>query len=404
MCQKTHQAQFITAAPFTMAQCACAATPILMSATQIPVGGGQTISRSFPVLAAKEGSFVDYPPAYTADVDEALVHTYGSFHEEPAVALLNTRRDDNWTLCVPVTVPTIRNPTLLSVNYMIKYATTADASNATIQTDVILTTSALPAEVVSARTPLAVYRASSGHASSAPRMVDQGAAVCLATALAVKSNGGGEEWSHYLDTQHVTPNVRVRDSATQLYVVFNVEEHSTLRTARSLSVEVSATWQKEEVEIKARAEADRKAKEAADKEAQLLAEKKAREAEEKQAREEERAWREEERQARKAEAKEREDAKQAREADQKWKEEMRVQWAEMRKVIETMETKPATPTVSVAAAPAVADDHIQTAIKETMAKFNMKPCDNGYAFVKTDNGYRCKGGGHFVSFEQLGMK
>ncbi|KAF7351278.1 hypothetical protein MSAN_01559300 [Mycena sanguinolenta] len=400
MCQKTHQAQFIAAAPFAMTQCACATTPVLMSAAQ---AGGQTVvSRSFPVLAAKDGSFVDYPPAYTADVDEALVHTYGSFHEEPAVALLNTRRDDNWTLCVPVTVPALRNPTLLSVNYMVKYATTADAGNATIQTDVMLSTAALPAEIVSARAPLAVYRAS----SSAPRMVDQAAAVCLATSLAVKSNAGGEEWSHYVDTQHVAPNVRVRDSATQLYLVFTVEEHSTLRTARSLSVEVSATWQKEEVELKARAEAERKAKEAADKEAQLLAEKKAREAEEKQAREEERAWREEERQARKAEAKEREDAKQARDAEQKWKEEMRVQWAEMRKTIETMATQPppAPAKPSVAAAPAVADDQIQSHIKDTMAKLNMEPCPAGYEFVKTDKGYRCKGGSHFVSFEQLGMK
>ncbi|KAJ6487849.1 hypothetical protein C8R45DRAFT_930074 [Mycena sanguinolenta] len=393
MCQKTHQAQCI-ATPFAVSQCA---TPVLMSATHVPIGGGQTVSRSFPVLAAKDGSFVDYPPAYTANADEALVHTYGSFHEEPAVALLNTRRDDNWTLCVPVTVPAIRNPTLLSVNYLIKYTTTANAGNATIQTDVILTTAALPAEVVSARAPLAVYRAS----SSAPRMVDQDAAVCLATALAVKFNGSCEEWNHYVDTQHVTPNVRVRDSAARLYVVLNVEEHSTLRTARSLSVEVSATWQKEEVEIKARAEADRQAKEAADKEAQLLAEKKAREAEEKQARDEERAWREEERQARKAEAKEREDAKQARAEDQKWKDEMRGQWADMRKALEAAKA-PAKPTA--AAAPAVADDDIQKTIKETMAKLNMEPCPAGYEFVKTDKGYRCKGGSHFVSFEQLGMK
>ncbi|KAF7351289.1 hypothetical protein MSAN_01560400 [Mycena sanguinolenta] len=394
-CQKTHQAQFIAAAPIAMG--ACAATPVLTSTTQVPIGGGQTVSRSFPVLAAKDGSFVDYPPPYTAGADEALVHTYGSFHEEPPVALLNTRRDDNWTLCVPVAVPPIPNPTLLAVNYLIKYATTAGAGNATIQTDILLTTATLPAEIVSARVPLAVYRAS----PAAPRMVDQDAAVCLATSLAVKFNGNSEEWSHYVDNQHVAPNVRVRDSATHLYLVFNVEEHSTLCTARSLSVEVSATWQKEEVELKARAEAARKAKEAADKEAQLLAEKKAREAEEKQAREEERLWRDEERQARKAEAKERDDAKQARAEDQKWRDEMRGQWADMRKALEAAKT-PAKP--SVAAAPDVADDNIQNYIKETMAKLNMEPCPAGYEFVKTDKGYRCKGGSHFVSFEQLGMK
>ncbi|KAF7333155.1 hypothetical protein MVEN_02381200 [Mycena venus] len=392
MCHQTQHAHLTCAAP-------CAATPVCQSSSPAPVLHGVQTARVFPVVAAKDGSFTEFPSQLTADADEALLHTYASFKEEPAIALstaANTRRDDAWTLCLPVPAPTIINPTLRSVNYLIKYATTADAGNATLQTDVLLTTAALPKDIVSARQPLGVYRPGAPGAVG-PRMVDHAAALCLATALAIKANAGGEQWSDFVDAQHVAPDVRVRGGA-QLYVVLNVDEHSTFRTARSLSIEVSATWQKEEVELKARAEEARKAKEAADKEAQELAEKKAREAEEKKAREEEAAWRVADRQARQAEAEARAEDKKAREEERKFREEMRIHMEAERKSWVVV-TKP-----SVEAAPAVADDHIQNHIKETMAKLSMQPCPQGYEFVKEATGYRCKGGSHFVSFQQLGMK
>ncbi|KAJ7779437.1 hypothetical protein DFH07DRAFT_1030251 [Mycena maculata] len=413
MCPKTQQTQFVAGTPVALGHCAasCASSPVLLPMCQTPavVPGGQ-VARAVPVLMAKDRSFADYPPQYSVDADEALVHTYASFREEPAIALsVNSRRDDAWTLCVAVPTPALHNPTLLAVNYMIRYATTADEGNATIQTDIVLTTAALPTEVVSARAALDVYRP-----GGAPRMVDQAAALCLANTVAIKCNGGGEQWSNYLDTQSVTPNVRVRDTA-QLYVIFNVEEHSTFRTARSLSIEVSATWQKEEVEIKAKAEEERKAKEAAEKEAQKLADKRAREADERQAREEERVWREEERQARREEAQERADAKQLREEERIRREQERAQ-AEAKaagpkpsmqaapQVAAVVGMKNEVPKPTVEAAPAVADEAIQLHIKETMAKLKKDPCPAGYEFVKVEGGYKCKGGTHFVSFEQLGMK
>ncbi|KAJ7714838.1 hypothetical protein B0H14DRAFT_3634422 [Mycena olivaceomarginata] len=392
MCHQTQHAHLMCAAP-------CTATPVCPSSPQAPVLHGVQTARVFPVVDAKDGSFTDFPPQLTADADEALVHTYASFKEEPAIALstaANTRRDDTWTLCLPVPAPAIINPTLRSVNYLIKYATTADAGNATLQTDILITTAALPKDIVSARQSLGVYRPSAPGAVG-PRMVDHAAALCLATALAIKANAGGEQWSEFVDAQHVAPDVRVRGGA-QLYVVLNVDEHSTFRTARSLSIEVSATWQKEEVELKARAEEARKAKEAADKEAQELAEKKAREAEEKKAREEEAAWRVADHQARQAEAEARAEDKKAREEERKFREEMRIHMEAERKSW-VMVAKP-----SVESAPAVADDNIQNHIKETMAKLNMQPCPQGYEFVKEEKGYRCKGGSHFVSFQQLGMK
>ncbi|KAJ7483354.1 hypothetical protein FB451DRAFT_1364313 [Mycena latifolia] len=378
------------AAPICMTACHCQSPAIVPS--------GQTLARSFPVLAANgDGTFTSYPPEHADDADEALLHTYASFREEPIVALAgNARGNDTWTLCVPVPVPSTPNPTLLALSYLVKYATTGDDGNATVQTDVLLTSATLSAGVVPGGAPLGVYRPSTDYA---PRMVDAAAARCLATTLAIKCNGGAEQWSHFLDVQDVAPNVRVRAGA-QPYVVFHVAEYPTARTMRSLAVEVSATWQKEEVELKARAEAERKAKAAEEKEAQEAAERKAREADEKLARDEERKWREEERQARKEEARERAEAKQAREETRKWREE-EIQARKERKARED-EARASKP--SVQAAPHVADDKTQDMIKETMVKLRMEPCPNGYQFVKDSKGYTCKGGSHHVTFEQLGMK
>ncbi|KAJ7667427.1 hypothetical protein B0H17DRAFT_1251603 [Mycena rosella] len=381
----------------------CASVPAaapqmcMTTACQAPapaiVPGGQTLARSFPVLEANgKGPFTSYPAVNAADADEALLHTHASFHEEPIVALsANMRRNDTWTLCVPVPAPSTPNPTLVSLNYLIKYATTGDDGNATVQTDVLLTTTALSAGVVPGAAALGVYRPSAGYA---PRMVDAAAAHCLATTLAVKCNGSGEQWSHFLDAQQITPNVRVGAGA-QAYIMFHVAEYPTARMMRSLAVEVSATWQKEEVERKAKEEAEKKVREAEAKAAQEEAEKKAREAAEKLAREEERQWREEERLARKAEAEERVKATQAREAERVWREEER----QARIEAEARARKP-----SVEAAPPVADDTTQSLIKETMAKLRMSPCPQGYEFVKNEKGYTCKGGSHHVTFEQLGMK
>ncbi|KAF7368619.1 hypothetical protein MVEN_00185800 [Mycena venus] len=107
-------------------------------------------------MADGKGPFVDYPlqHAIDTDADEALVHAYASFREQPTVAFpANARRADSWTLCVAIRVPE-DSPTLLAVDYLIQYATTADSGNATAQTDVMLTNGELPEGVVS---PLAVY-------------------------------------------------------------------------------------------------------------------------------------------------------------------------------------------------------------------------------------------------------
>ncbi|KAJ6514038.1 hypothetical protein DFH09DRAFT_259626 [Mycena vulgaris] len=450
MCPTTHQAPFATGCAHAAFPCAVApfaaahmtACHRQTSASAI-VSSGQTLARALPVLEANgTGAFTSYPATHAADADNALLHTYASFHEEPIVALsANKRHDDTWTLCVPVPLPATQNPTLLSLTYLVKYGTIGDEGNAILQTDVLLTTTSLSAGVVAGEAS-SVYRDGTGYA---PRMVDPAAALCLATALAVKSSGGGEQWSHFFDVQNVASNVRVGAGAG-LYVMFHVAENPTARTVRSLAVEVSATWQKEEVELKARAEAERKKREVEEKAAQEATEKKAREADEKRARDEEREWRAEERKAKKAEAEERAEAKQARDEARKWREEERqaqkdreakeeqaraeqaraeqaraeraraeqaraeqaraeqARAEQARAEQARAEQARAAAKPSPEAAPPVADDTTQDLIKQTMAKLRMDPCPAGYEFVKNSRGYTCKGGSHHVTFEQLGMK
>jgi len=394
--------------------------PFVVSQSPFSVPGGQACARTFPVIAAANRGFTSYPPEHDDDDDEQLLYTYALFHEEPITALsVNKRHDDTWTLCIPVPIPDIENPTLLALNYMIKYATTYDSGNSTIQTDTILTTDALPEGVVTENTGLGVYY--KGNPKNpipgfAPHMVDHEKALCLSTTLAIKCNGSGEHWNHYIDNQHITPNVRVVDDC-HLYVVFHVNEYPTVQTVRSLSVKVSATWQKEEVEKKAVAEAERQEAEEAKKQAELEAERKKREAEERQARLEEKNAREEERQARDEERYARADEAQARAEEAKARTEEAKARAEEAKAREEeakareeerqareVEKSAKGQTPSVASAPPVADKQMQTRIKDTMERLKMEKCDAGYEFVKTETGYKCKGGGHSVTFEQLGLR
>ncbi|TFK39363.1 hypothetical protein BDQ12DRAFT_681659 [Crucibulum laeve] len=206
---------------------------------------------------------------------------------------------------------------------------------------------------------------------------------------------------------------RWRRTVEPLYVVFHACEYPTAKTVRSLSVEVSATWQKEEVEKKAIAEAARKAKEEADKKAKEEEEKRIREAEERQARAEEKQARAEEKQARAEEKRARDEEKQARveekqaraEEKQTREEEKQARADEKQaREEERQARKENKSTPSIANAPDVADDNMQTVIAKKMTELNIQPCPNGYGFKKTSTGYECSGGGHKITFEQLGMK
>ncbi|KAJ7325808.1 hypothetical protein DFH08DRAFT_1027772 [Mycena albidolilacea] len=377
------------------------------------VPGAQTAARIFPVLEADGvGPFTSFPSAHVDNENYGLLYTYASFNEEPILALsANKRDDDTWTLCLPVPLPPTSNPTLRALTYLLKYATTGDNGNSTVQTDVLLTAAAPPAGIAPWPASHGVYRPGSGYA---PRMVDAAWAHRLATALAEKSNGGGEGWSHFLDVQHLAPNVRVTDGV-QPYVMFHVAEYPTARTVRSLAVEVSATWQREAVELIALAEAKRKADDAAEKATQEAAAKENREEEEKQARDHARQWMNDEREHRKAEAEEWKRAEDTRVDEKAWRVEERRTWNEREAreaaaaaaaatAAQAAPVPAATGPFSLVDAPAVADAAMQSFVEKKMAELKLKPCSSGLPFERYEDGYRCTGGGHSITFEQLGMK
>ena len=102
-------------------------------------------------------------------------------------------------------------------------------------------------------TDLGVYKNKMGYG---PNMIDHEAALCLSSTIATKASRG-QQWNLFVDNHQITPNVRVANSnVAKLYLVFHVSEYTSDRTLRNLFVEVSAAWQKEEVEKEAKEQAD----------------------------------------------------------------------------------------------------------------------------------------------------
>lgn len=195
-----------------------------------------------------------------------------------------------------------------------------------------------------------------------------------------------------------------------LYIAFHVAEYCTIHTLRTLSIEASAIWQKEDVELKAKA----KAKEEADKQAK-------KEEEEKQARDEARRWMEDAK-------KWMEDDREAKAEEKRAREEARRSKADEEKLVRgeskqaregehndkpavpsasaVQGTHPAalgTPKLTISSAPSVADENMQAFIKEKAAQLG-RVCPQGFAWHKNENGYKCGGGRHFLTFEELGMQ
>jgi hypothetical protein len=323
-----------------------------------------------------------YPPP---KVETVTQQTHVSYHNEP-ISELKQNDHGNWSLCVSVPVPSnIINPTLTSLVYVIKYATTHDNGNSTVQSDIVLTATKCPEGITFKSTDLGIYRNGSAYG---PKMVKDESVLLLSTAPGVKCNGGNAQWSHYIDHCHLIPNVRIVDSSF-LYLTFHVNEYPTTQTSRSLAIEVSASWAEDLEARKAKEEAERKAKEEADRKAREEAERKAREEAERKAREEaERKAKEE------AERKAKEEAerKAREEAERKAKEEAE---QKAREAEEERKRKEAAKPVG-----SVADQETQDTIKEAARRFGAE-CPNGFGWVKTDYGYVCSGGGHKLTFEQL---
>jgi len=144
------------------------------------------------------------PPTSFPLVTPGVSHTYASYHQQP-VAVVN-QGDFGWRLCLNIPIPSkCLAPTLTSLVYILKYATTHDGGDSTVQTDTILTTASCPNGVTNHATSLSVYHSAS-NCGYGPHITDNEAAMCLSTVPAVKHNSCNASWSHYIDHHRVIPN------------------------------------------------------------------------------------------------------------------------------------------------------------------------------------------------------
>jgi hypothetical protein len=282
--------------------------PILGSLHAPVVPGGQPCTHVHPTVTPTQEPPTLYPPP---QVETKTQQTYAWYREEPVQSLAKNDQD-SWLASLYIPIPSdLINPTLTSLVYAIKYATTHDNGNSTLQTDLVLTnraTDRCASVILLNSADLGIYREGIAYG---PRMIDDDLAHRLLMVPAVKCNGGNNQWSHYIDYRQVIPNVRITQPS-HLYLNFHVAEYPTAQTSRSLGIEVSASWAEDLEARKAKEEAER-------------------------------------------------------------------------------------------AAPPVADAKTQQAI-ENIAEQYGQACGGGFAWKKTATGYACEGGGHSLTFEQLGLK
>jgi hypothetical protein len=386
-------------APFSGAPQSCQFTQLSPILQLVPVQSPHAVVPPSQPLRQVDSVISQLPKSPTifplVSQEAQTTRTYACFNGDPGVK----HESPSWTLSLSIDIPSnFINPTLTSLVYFIKYATMHDNGNSTVQTDVVLSTMPRAQDQAMSRvvynpTDLGIYRSSqSGYTS---RMVDEDLALSLSTVPAVKCNGGNGQWSHYVDAQRLFPDVRIID-ASSMYLNFHIDEYPTAQTSRCLDIQVSASWVEDLKARKAKDEEERKARERAEEERKAILQRA--ELEQRIARqkaEEERIVRENAEKERIA----REKAEEERIAREKAEEEKkaRERAEEERKARE----KPALPTVEHA--PAVADHHMQLVIEEA-AKAHGAACSNGFAWKKTKWGYQCEGGGHKLTFEQLGIK
>jgi len=336
---------------------------------------------SFPIITSS-GNAVDYPSPKT----KGLVRTYASFNEEP-IHELRKHDNNNWALNLSVPVPSdLYNPTLKSLVYIIKYGSTWDNGDSTVQADVAVTADSLAEGIVFDSQGLGIHRRAIAYG---PRLIDEEKALPLSSVPGIKGNAGSAQWSHYVDHQRFSPNVRFVQSSN-LYLTFQVHEYSTDKTLRSLAVEVAATWLDD---LKAREEAERKAREEA----------------ERKAAEEERLRKEKEEAERKAKEAADKKLKDELEATVKAEVERRVAEAEKKLKDELAKSaappRPATPPAPTSLPEA---DHQTQATLNAKAKKLGRECPNGWPWRKNEakQEWRClvnngNFGSHYITFAEL---
>jgi len=280
--------------------------------------------------------------------DINATHTHASYSMHPITELANNDHS-NWTLTLDVPIPEdIVHPTLTSLSYTVNYSTANDQAAAAVQTTVMLTSEddTIPDGIAIDQPNSTVPFHHGAGATFAPQNLDGAAALCLLSVPATKPCEQPGQWNHYLDRQQISPSIRITTDSSCLKLHFHVAEYPTTKMIRSLLVNVSATWLEDLVGkrlLEKIQEAERKAEEARI-------------------------------------------AKEAAEEKAKSHEKARLAAEHMLQ----------------ATAPPKADAMLQKSIAKALDELpSERRCTNGYVWNRTATGYKCDGGGHSITFEQL---
>jgi hypothetical protein len=298
------------------------------------------------------------------------------------------------------------DPTLTSLSYTTKYSTANDQLPCMVRSNILLTESESgepehsvitdpntdhhDINVVPQTTEHSVITNANTdhHDINVVPHTSKGATVMLSSVLGIKANDLGNQWNHFVDRQHIPLNIRIVQSS-RLYLQVHISEYPAEDMLRSLLMDVSATWlddQERRRQLQKRQEAETRAN---DMEAKVVVEEEARKKAETQQAADEHAKDEAEANWRAAEEQSAADAKARKEAEdeaQKAKSERKAaeEKAEREKVGSS------------------ADDKTQARLKDALSHLPKdRECGGGFAWVQTATGFKCTGGGHSISWEEL---
>jgi len=351
---------------------------------------------SFPPAGLASSTF---PPE-----DINATHTHASYSKQPITELANNDHS-NWTLTLNVPIPEdIIHPILGSLSYTVKYSTANGQTASALQTTVMLTSEdddlPIPDGIAIDQPNPVLFQYGAGI-GFAPQSHDVAATLCLSSVPATKPCEQPGQWNYYVDRQEISPGIRITTESC-LALRFHVVEHPTATMIRSLLVDVSATWledlpgkrlleklqeaEKKAEEAEVRAAAAEEARKVAVRQ-RVAADKRSEEARiAKEAAEKNAKSLEQARLVAEANAVQQRVAREAAEANAQAEKQARSAAEHMLQLT----------------APSKADPKLQKNIAKALEKLpSNRHCENGYVWNRTPTGYRCDGGAHFVTFEEL---
>lgn len=335
--------------------------------------------------------------------DIHLIHTHASYSVQPIPELISNK-DGNWTLTLNVPIPQDKvYPTLTSISYTVKYSTANDHWASVVQSNILLETDDSEAISEGVSTNLNTNGSYRGGVTVVPQTREGADTMCLSSVLAIKKNDLLGQWNHFVDRQQIILDVRIVQSS-RLYLQFHVSEYPTSVIQRSLSVDVSATWLDDQEAGRLLRELHEYEMQADNAEARAAAEERAREVAETQQATDERAEKEAKERQRAAERQSALDARARNEAEAE---------AEADKASSGKRAAEATAEAKKRAREEaergfhtekedVTDANVQAKIKSTLSRLAQdRNCSAGYVWFPEAHGFRCGGGSHFISWEEL---